>query len=72
MLAQSAIEQIDGYAEWRQRNILIVDGQRVGATAATRFRGSSDAPQGRCDRGDAGSVERTSSLLVKELPAPKP
>lgn len=30
---------IDGYAEFRQGNLIIVDGQRVAATSSTRFRG---------------------------------
>jgi Zn-dependent protease with chaperone function len=42
MLAQSGMEQIEGYAEWHQGDLLIVDGQRVVTTAATRFRGSGE------------------------------
>ena len=41
MLAQSPTEEIEGYAEWRQGDQLVVDGQRVGVTPATRFRGGA-------------------------------
>jgi Zn-dependent protease with chaperone function len=42
VLAQGRMEEAEGYAEWRQGDLLIVDGQRVGVTAATRFRGSNE------------------------------
>ncbi len=39
----SAAEQHEGYAEFRQRDALIVDGQRVRAGVRTRFKGSGEA-----------------------------
>ena len=41
--AQGKTEHLDGYAEWRQGTEIIVDGQRVRSTAATKFKGSGDA-----------------------------
>ena len=41
--AQDETEHLDGYAEWRQGTEIIVDGQRVWSTAATKFKGSGDA-----------------------------
>lgn len=41
--AQDETEHLDGYAEWRQGTEIIVDGQRVRSTAATKFKGSGDA-----------------------------
>ena len=38
--AQDETEHLDGYAEWRQGTEIIVDGQRVRSTAATKFKGS--------------------------------
>ncbi len=43
-LAQSPKPQsveLSGYAEWHRGDTLIVDGQRVGATAATKFKGKN-------------------------------
>ena len=37
--AQDETEHLDGYAEWRQGTEIIVDGQRVRSTAATKFKG---------------------------------
>jgi Zn-dependent protease with chaperone function len=34
-------EELSGYAEWRRADVLIVDGQRVRATAATKFKGKN-------------------------------
>jgi hypothetical protein len=36
-------EKVDGYLEWRQGDILIVDGQKVATTAATKFKGKDAA-----------------------------
>jgi Zn-dependent protease with chaperone function len=36
-------EKVEGYLEWRQDGLLIVDGQRVAAGAKTRFKGKGDA-----------------------------
>jgi Zn-dependent protease with chaperone function len=35
--------RLDGYAEWRRGDVLIVDGQRVRAAAKLRFKGSGEA-----------------------------
>src|SRR5262245_56340584 len=43
MRAEDRTEQAEGYAEWRQGDLLIVDGQRVGVTPKTKFRGSGNA-----------------------------
>lgn len=32
-------EELNGYAEWRHGDVIIVDGQRVRATSATKFKG---------------------------------
>jgi Zn-dependent protease with chaperone function len=40
--AALAEESHDGYAEFRQRDVVIVDGQRVRADARTRFKGSGE------------------------------
>lgn len=37
--ADAKTEKLDGYAEYRQGNVLIVDGQRARATSRTRFKG---------------------------------
>lgn len=42
-VSASAEEQHQGYAEFRQRDALIVDGQRVRAGVHTRFKGSGEA-----------------------------
>lgn len=34
---------VEGYAEWRQGDLLVVDGQRVRAAAGLRFKGSDEA-----------------------------
>jgi hypothetical protein len=41
--AASAAEELDGYAEWRQGDHLIVDGQRLRLAADGRFDGDEDA-----------------------------
>lgn len=41
--AQGRMAEVDGYAEWRQGDLLVIDGQRVGVTAATRFQGKNEA-----------------------------
>lgn len=41
--AQGKTESFDGYAEWRKGPDLVVDGQRVRATSATRFKGAREA-----------------------------
>jgi len=38
-------EELQGYAEWRQGDLLIVDGQRVRLAAGGRFEGEGDARQ---------------------------
>jgi Zn-dependent protease with chaperone function len=41
--ARPAKVSLDGYAEWRRGELLIVDGQRVRAGAGLRFKGRGDA-----------------------------
>jgi hypothetical protein len=41
--AAAADVSLNGYAEWRKRDILIVDGQRVLGGTSTRFEGRGDA-----------------------------
>jgi hypothetical protein len=36
-------EKVNGYAEWRQGDLLVVDGQRVRLAAGGKFKGSGDA-----------------------------
>jgi hypothetical protein len=36
-------EKLDGYAEWRKADVLIVDGQRVRVSAGARFKGGGEA-----------------------------
>jgi hypothetical protein len=36
-------EKVEGYLEWRQGEVLIVDGQKVAVTATTRFKGKDAA-----------------------------
>src|SRR5689334_20693847 len=36
-------EKVDGYLEWRQGDVLIVDGQKVTTNAGTKFKGKDAA-----------------------------
>jgi hypothetical protein len=55
--------KLDGYAEWRSGSALVVDGQRVLATAETRFKGHGDAHA-------LGDVPLGYEVKVKGLRAP--
>jgi hypothetical protein len=64
--------RLDGYAEWRQGDALIVDGQRVRANEATRFKGGvkniGSIPLG--DEAKAtGTRQPDGSVLAKEIEA---
>jgi hypothetical protein len=43
VMAQGKTGSFEGYAEWRQGQEIIVDGQRVRVTASTKFKGTGDA-----------------------------
>jgi Zn-dependent protease with chaperone function len=45
VMAQGKPESFEGYAEWRQGQEIIIDGQRVRATASTKFKGTGDAKE---------------------------
>jgi hypothetical protein len=40
---KTGLEEIEGYAEWRKGELLIIDGQRVKNTPKTRFKGKNQA-----------------------------
>ena len=67
-------EKVDGYLEWRQGDLLVVDGQRVRTQTATRFKGKEPAtsiasiPMG-FEVKAKGTRQADGSLLARELEA---
>jgi Zn-dependent protease with chaperone function len=67
-------EKVDGYLEWRQGDLLIVDGQKVSLSAATRFKGKDAAkdvasiPMGYEVKAK-GERRADGALLARELEA---
>jgi Zn-dependent protease with chaperone function len=65
-------EKVDGYLEWRQGDLLIVDGQKVTTSAATKFKGKDAAtsvasiPLGYEVKAK-GERKADGSLLAREL-----
>lgn len=62
--------KLDGYAEWKQAGVLIVDGQRVTADAATKWKGkftSIDAVPAGYEVRVSGTRQAAGDVLAREI-----
>jgi hypothetical protein len=73
LIAAEKTESLDGYAEWRKGDVLVVDGQRVRASAATKFKGKHAKDLASVQLGSEVDVKGTrlpdGSLLAREFEA---
>ena len=64
---------LDAYAEWRHGDVLIIDGQRVHTSAATKFKGNHAKSLAEIELGDEvklkGVRQADGSVLARELEA---
>ncbi len=64
---------LDAYAEWRHGDVLVVDGQRVRASAATKFKGRHAGSLDDVELGDEikvkGVRQANGEVLASELEA---
>jgi Zn-dependent protease with chaperone function len=73
--ADRKVEDVDGYAEWRKGDLIIVDGQRVRATPATRFKGKHAKDLASIPLGfevEAKGTRDASGVLVADTIEAKP